>query len=345
MKRALFVIARSWMLLLVLIAGSATQAGAEREIFSFAVTADSRGIDPELPVNAPVLARLFNDMNTFKPEFCLFPGDLVFGGFVDNQEFMCQLEIWKNAASNFKQPLYPTPGNHEMRHWADRDEAWNQMFPGLPHNGPAEGPKAGNYYFDYHGSRFISVLSDHEDWHVGIDQKWLDQVLDASMDFKHIFVMSHHPMQQLGGAKGEFWQSLRRHRVEAYFCGHWHLYNRSQPEGTGPWQIILGTAGAPTPPAVPTWFMNGTTEYGKYGFAIVKVNDSFVEVTFYSNTEGQEKYTRTIDHFIISNSEPRQGTENMKHNTYSELKDAIVTLLTRPSTGNLPPTAERRYGQ
>jgi hypothetical protein len=91
--------------------------------------------------------------------------------------------------------------------------------------------------------------------------------------------------------------------VDAYFCGHWHLYNRPQPEGTGTWQIILGTANAPSLPAFPTWLMNGTAENGKYGFAIVKVSDSSVEVTFYSNAEGQEKYTQPFDHLIISNAE------------------------------------------
>jgi hypothetical protein len=345
MERVRFAVVRILSIATVLLISFVTQLRADGAIFSFAVTADSRGNGPDVPVGVPVLSRLFNDMNTFGPEFCLFPGDLVFGGFVDNQEFMNQLRIWRDTASIFKGPIYPTPGNHEMRHWPDRNETWNQMFPGLPSNGPAERQNAGNYYFDCHGSRFISVLSDYEDGHVGIDQKWLDQILEASSGFKHIFVMGHHPMQQLGGAEGEFWQSLRRHRVDAYFCGHWHLYNRSQPEGTGTWQIIQGTAGAPPPPYFPIWLMNGTTEHGKYGFGIIKVNDSSVEVTFYSNIEGQEKYTQPFDHFIISNSEGLQDTQKMKDHTYSKLKDRIVTLLTSPSTDNRPPTAERKYSQ
>jgi hypothetical protein len=337
MDRVRFVITRTLMLFFVLIVGFAAQVVAENDIFSFALTADSRGKNPEVPVDVSVLAHLFNNMNGFGPEFCLFPGDLVFGGFVDNQEFMRQLRIWIDTASNFKGPIYPTPGNHEMKHWPDRDAAWKRVFPDLPSNGPAEGPKAGNYYFDSHGSRFISVLSDYEDGHVGIDQKWLDQILEASLGFKQIFVMSHHPMQQLGGADGEFWQSLRRHHVDAYFCGHWHLYNRSQPEGSGTWQIIIGTAGAPPSFYFPRWMMNGTTKRWKYGFGIMKVNDSSVEVTFYSNIEGQKKHTQPLDHFIISNSEEH-------HNTYSELKDRIVMWLTSPWTDNRPPTAERMHG-
>ena len=334
MERTRFVMIRTTIVVLVLIASLATLVRADNEAFSFAVTADSRGHNPEVPVNVPILTRVFTDMNTFAPKFCLFPGDLVFGGVVDNQVFMRQLRIWIDTASNYRGPVYPTPGNHEMKHWPGRDDAWNQLFPSLPSNGPGKGPRAGNYFFDYHGSRFISVLSDDEDGHIGIDQKWLDQILDDSSGFRHIFVMSHHPMEQLGGAEGEFWQSLHRHHVDAYFCGHWHLYNRSQPEGSGTWQIILGTAGAPPSFYLPRWMLNGTTMYGKYGFGIIKVNDSSVEVTFYSDIEGPEKRTQPLDHFIISNSEEH-------HNSYSELKDRIVMWLTSPPTDNRPPTAER----
>jgi hypothetical protein len=309
----------------------------ENETFNFAVVADSRGKNPEVPVNVPVLSRVFRDMNAFAPEFCLFPGDLVFGGFVDNEELKRQLRIWINTAADFNRPIYPAPGNHEMRHGPSREDAWNQMFPGLPSNGPIAGPKVGNYFFDYRGSRFISVLADYEDGRVGIDQKWLNHVLESSAGSRHIFVMGHHPMQQLGGAEGEFWRSLRRHHVDAYFCGHWHLYNRSQPGGTGTWQIILGTAGAPPISYFPTWIMNGTTRFGKYGFGIIKVNGSSVEATFYSNIEGQEKYIHPLDNFVVSDSEAHQGTH-----TYSELKDTILELLTRGSADNSAPTSERK---
>jgi hypothetical protein len=68
----------------------------------------------------------------------------------------------------------------------------------------------------------------------------------------------------------------------------------------------------------------------------MKVNDSSVDVTFYSNIEGQEKYTQPFDHFIISNSKESDTT-------YSELKDRILTWLTSPWIDNLPPTAERMH--
>ena len=334
MKRLRRVIAQAAIFVFALLASFPGHANAGDGPFTFAVMADSRGVNPGDPVNVPVLTRLFQSMNAFAPEFCLFPGDLVFGGYVGNQEFKRQLTIWMDAASNFKKPIYSAPGNHEMRHYPNRDQAWSEMFPNLPANGPAGGPKAGNYYFDFRGCRFISVLSDHEDGRVAVDQNWLDQVLDSSTGFKHVFVMGHHPMQQLGGSGGEFWRSLRRHRVDAYFSGHWHLYNRSQPEGAGTWQVVVGTAGAPPLAFVPSWLLNGTTDSDAYGFAIINVSDSSVDVSFYGNGKGQKEYDRTIDHFVISGL-------NQEAQSYSEFKDRIIELLTRSPVDNPVAIGER----
>jgi hypothetical protein len=336
MKQLRRVIAQAIIFVFALLASFPGHASAADDTFAFAVMADSRGVNPGDPVNVPVLTRLFQSINTFAPEFCLFPGDLVFGGYVDNHEFKRQLQIWVGAASNFNKPIFSAPGNHEMRHNPNRDQAWSEMFPNLPVNGLTGGPKAGNYFFDFHGCRFISVLSDYEDGRVAVDQKWLNQVLDSSTGFKHVFVMGHHPMQQLGGSEGEFWTSLRRHRVAAYFCGHWHLYNRSQPEGSGTWQVVVGTAGAPPLAYVPSWLLNGTTDSDKYGFAIIKVSDSSVDVNFYGNSKGQEEYNRLIDHFVISEA-------NQDARSYSEFKDRIIELLTRSPIDNSVETGERTH--
>jgi lactate permease len=293
--RTLFVLLCS-----IFLGGLAAGLKAEEVPFRFAVTADSRGNGPDSPVNVPVLQQLFSDMNAFAPAFCLFPGDLTFGGDVESRRFMNQLQVWIDASRLYHGTVYVAPGNHDFRHWAGRGEAWRRMFPAMPHNGPDGVQETGNYYFDYGGSRFISVLSDWEDGHVGVDLKWLNEVLDASSGFNHIFVMSHHPMQQLGGVDGKFWQSLLRHRVDAYFCAHWHLYNRSQPAGAGTWQIVIGTAGAILAPRFPTGILRGTTILRKYGFAIVTVSDSSAEFVFYSNADENEKYTQALDDFRIS---------------------------------------------
>jgi Calcineurin-like phosphoesterase len=223
----------------------AGDSGADSSSFRFAVVADSRSKANSPSVNSAVLKQLMSDMNAMNPAFCLFPGDLVYGGKVGNDAFETQLQEWMAATSEFRATLYVAPGNHEFGGGAGRAKAWREMFPNMPENGPPGEQYKCSYYFDYGNCRFISILSDWQDHRTRVDQKWLDQILDASSGFEHIFVFSHHPIRDLGGSRGAFWNSLVSHHVDAYFCGHLHFYNRLQPGDDGTWQVVVGTAGAP----------------------------------------------------------------------------------------------------
>jgi hypothetical protein len=101
-----------------------------------------------------------SDMNALNPAFCLFPGDLVYGGKVGNDAFKGQLQEWVAATSEFKGIIYVTPGNHELKGGAGRADAWREMFPNMPGNDPSGVEYKCSYYFDYGNCRFISVLSD-----------------------------------------------------------------------------------------------------------------------------------------------------------------------------------------
>jgi 3',5'-cyclic AMP phosphodiesterase CpdA len=275
----------------------ATGSRADRSSFRFAVVADSRSKENNSSVNSAVLRQLMSDMSAMKPAFCLFPGDLVYGDKVANDAFRRQLQEWMTATGDFRATLYVTPGNHEFGGGAGRAEAWREMFPNMPGNGPPGEEYKCSYYFDYGNCRFISILSDWEDGRVRVDQKWLDQVLDASCGFEHVFVFSHHPIRDLGGYRGAFWQSLVSHHVDAYFCGHLHYYSRSQPGDLNTWQVIVGTAGAP--PYAPAPSVTGTTIPSQYGFATVDVDGPTVKVTFYGDADGDGHYNDAMDSFFI----------------------------------------------
>jgi hypothetical protein len=249
-------------------------------------------------VNSTVLRQLIADMNALNPAFCLFPGDLVYGGKVGNDAFKKQLQEWVAATSEFKGIIYVTPGNHELKGGAGRADAWREMFPNMPDNGPPGVQYKSSYYFNYGNSRFISILSDWEDHETRVDQKWLDQILGASSGFEHIFVFSHHPIRDLGGSRGAFWKSLVSHRVDAYFCGHLHFYNRLQPGDNGTWQVIVGTAGAPQ--YAPSPSVTGTTIPSQYGFVMVDIDGPNVMVTFYGDTDGDGHYNDVMDSFFIT---------------------------------------------
>jgi hypothetical protein len=273
------------------------ESGANASSFRFAVVADSRSKENNPSVNSAVLRQLMSDMKAMNPAFCLFPGDLVYGDKVGNDAFKKQLQEWITDTGQFGSTLYVTPGNHEFWGGAGRAEAWRKMFPNMPGNGPPGQEYRCTYYFDYANCRFISILSDWEDQTTRVDQKWLDQILEASGGLEHIFVFSHHPIRDLGDVKGAFWRSLVVHHVDAYFCGHMHYYSRSQPGDLGTWQVIVGTAGAP--PYAPSPDVTGTTIPGQYGFAMVDVDGLNVKVTFYGDTDGDGHYNDVMDSFFI----------------------------------------------
>jgi Calcineurin-like phosphoesterase len=271
---------------------------ADATPFRFAVMADSHTYETDPAVNSKVLSQFIHDMNTLHPVFCLFPGDLVFSDMVGNDAFKRQLQEWVGARSAFQGTLYVTPGNDDIKHVPGRDDTWREVFAKMPGNGPSGVQYKCSYYFDYGNSRFISILSDWEDGRREVDQAWLDQILDASGGFDHIFVFSHHPIRDLGSVEGAFWKSLVRHHVDVYFCGHWHYYNRMQPGNDGPWQVIVGTAGAPQYAPAPS--VTGTTIPSQYDFATVDVDGPTVKVTFYGDTDGDGHYNNVMDTFFIA---------------------------------------------
>jgi hypothetical protein len=167
-----------------------------------------------------------------------------------------------------------------------------------PGNGPLGEQCKCSYYFDYGNSRFISIPSDWEDGGTRVDQTWLDQILSASSGFEHIFVFGHHPIRDLDGYRGAFRKSVVSHRVDAYFCGHLHFCNRSQPGGDGTWQVIVGTGGAPQYAPAPS--VTGTTIPSQYGLAMVDVDRPTVQVTFYGDTDGDGHHNDVIDTFFIA---------------------------------------------
>ncbi|MCK4624455.1 MAG: metallophosphoesterase [Phycisphaerae bacterium] len=262
--------------------------------FRFGTMCDSRGS----PVNVAVLSQLITDMNAHDPAFCLFPGDLVAGFTSDAEEMERQLGIWIDATSHFTGTMYVTPGNHDIINYGN-SATWRKMFPDMPQNGPDQpdslfNEKGLTYYFDHGNSRFISITSDHELIPSGwVDCSWPNDILSESTGFEHVFVATHHPCSDLGGASGDYWQTLVSHGVDAAFCGHHHKYSHSQPSGPDTtWDVIVGTAGAPL------W--GGQ----KYGYLIVDVIGPYVEARFYADLDHDGNYDDVADSFVITVPEP-----------------------------------------
>ncbi len=130
-------------------------------------------------------------------------------------------------------PCVATPGNHEFGRVGDTRERrlsrhWRPQFT-FPQNGP-EGLEETAYWFDYQGTRFVSLNSNerHDE-----QAAWLDQVLSDNPNAWTILLF-HHPMYSASAGRDnphlrKLWQPvIDRHHVDLVLQGHDHTYARSQ---------------------------------------------------------------------------------------------------------------------
>ena len=108
------------------------------------------------------------------------------------------------------------------------------------------------YSFDYENSHFV-MLDLFYCNEVGprgcgnfhkVTEKWLKRDLEQNKK-KNIFIFGHHPIIAYTGSNGKkmpkndllnfhkkrFWRVLKKYHVNAYFCGHTHLYGVVEKDG------------------------------------------------------------------------------------------------------------------
>jgi hypothetical protein len=201
-----------------------------------------------------------------KAQALLFTGDLVYG-HADRAGLVKMLMHWRSIYEKDYAAgvvVLPCRGNHDAGDaGADEDAAWNEVFSGkyaLPQDGPAHEKNLtftksiGNVLFV--GLDQFTAIPDK----VAIDQKWFDQVLDQNkkpfvFPFAHkmAFMDGHHVdgMDSEPALRDEFWQSLIKHKVRVFLCGHDHAYDHMKVvhggavPGLEVHQFTAGTAGAP----------------------------------------------------------------------------------------------------
>jgi predicted phosphodiesterase len=265
--RRLFVIG-----CLLLICGSAVRA----ETLRFAVLGDSRG--EQKPINEFILTELVQNVLQVDPppQFVVFIGDLVLGTSNDD-ELRQQFARWRQIIEPWYQSqmygikVYIVPGNHDLQNKSTYVTLWQECFPELLDNGPDDEKKL-TYSFDVGPCHLVVVNTSSPITPHTVNVDWLEQDLAASTAPVKL-VFGHEPAYPAIGHisssldhnpedRDRFWQTLVKHGVPAYFCGHEHLYDRWVQDNVN--QIITGGAGAP-----------GIF----YHFLILDVNDQDVTVT------------------------------------------------------------------
>ncbi|MGE5680916.1 MAG: metallophosphoesterase family protein [Bacillota bacterium] len=179
--------------------------------------------------------------------------------------------------------IWALTGNHELRTRFDEEnfkKAFPDVFMNGPED---EKGLTYSFDFENSHFVFIATgrwyygdpkdtTDDKADWHYVKSLDWLEKDLAATQQrqVKHIFVMGHESAFPIGGhirdglpnlglnppampldstrkwfldQRDRFWSLLSKNKVEAYICGHEHIYGRESVDGV--YQIVSGSAGAP----------------------------------------------------------------------------------------------------
>jgi 3',5'-cyclic AMP phosphodiesterase CpdA len=208
-----------------------------------------------------------------RPDFWVFGGD-AYHSASDSAEAMALWQEWKYIADPLADiPVYPAIGNHDANiynHDWDGTGPFRASWPDLPQNGPPEHP--GTVYSFRHQNAIFCVVNTNLYYpatyaaRFKVDQAqrdWLSAVLDTTTAV-HRFVIghveawppsdgsSHSSLQWNAADRDAFWQVMASGGVQAYVCGHIHLWNKdyfaasgfgNPPADTSVRQIICGGAG------------------------------------------------------------------------------------------------------
>ena len=202
------------------------------------------------------------------PAFSLIAGDIMDARWWSSAAEVRQQtdEYWGGFRRRFEEQqidLYLAPGDHEYgddqglqkMHLAPVfAEQFVRIFE-MPENGPAH--KRGlAYSFEKENLAVISVdtFEDAGDrMSITVSGKqlaWLEEQLQRFQDKPFIIVQGHVPVvgpvnsknssanMLEGGAQSEFWQTMVKYGVDAYFCGEHHRITVTQQDGI--WQIVHG---------------------------------------------------------------------------------------------------------
>lgn len=196
---------------------------------------------------------------------------------------------WKRVMGPLVNKTYEVMGNHDKSEGNKADTIWQKTFGNLPSNGPSGFSKS-VYSFDFENTHFVVLNSEKPEENI-IDnnqRNWLEQDLNSHKK-EHTFVFFHEPAFQTSivskhgldakpSERDALWAILAKHRVDAVFNGHDHIYTRSSYEGV--YQIVIGNTDSDNLDIA----QPGLSEYSYSGksYIIVSVNGQKINVSLYS---------------------------------------------------------------
>ena len=273
---------KSFHIIALLAALLATYWPANAQSFRFVTTCDAQGNSSSNPDPGASFGYVVSQINTLnpRPDFWIFGGDAYYEA-TDSANAMTHWQTWLGDIAPITDiPRYAAIGNHDANNYGhfytsapwqgDGAGPFKAFWSGLPQNGPtgyqgtAYSFRYGNCIFCVVNTNIYNAASYAATFKVDTTQRtWLSAVLDTTTA-AHKFVIGHceawPPSDGNGNSslqwnvsdRDAFWSVMTAHHVEAYICGHIHLWNRdyfvasgygNAPVNTTTRQVICGGAG------------------------------------------------------------------------------------------------------
>ena len=232
---------------------AATVTPVPAKPINLAVFGDIRTAGPKPP---EVYYTLVKQAAIAKPDAVLLVGDII-NADTSRAGVKKQWANFREATAPLAPArILPTIGNHDTNFVDWAEPLYLDAFAAdkVPANGPQN--YIGHAYSMDFGPLHLVALASELPAHphkLGKQQlAWLEQDLTANTR-PYTLVMSHDPAYPLGPHAGSsldvypderdaFWKVLQKYKVNAYICGHEHLYFRSQRGGVT--QLIAGASGS-----------------------------------------------------------------------------------------------------
>jgi hypothetical protein len=209
--------------------------------FTFVVSGDNRSAGRGIAA-PPTAAEIFAETRLLHPAFVLWTGDSIYGSDDTLAEAAAEYDAFLAQAASAEVPVYNAPGNHEIYNRPELADLYQSRM--------------GRLYgsFDYGNSHFIALDTEEikGEGSIGKEQQaWLEQDLKANRGAAHIFVFMHHPpfpKEHLDGFsnpanRDAIHKLFVQYGVKQVFCGHEHLFYKTEQDGVTYW--VSGGAGAP----------------------------------------------------------------------------------------------------
>ena len=242
--------------------------------FRFIVCGDCRPARPNDPI-PETFKKLINVVNLIRPDFLIIAGDLIYGYHATGRNLERQYLEFDKCINACIVPVITAVGNHDTktgRRHGSGDPYAEQLYIRL----------YGRLYYSFNVGNTHIIILDTDVVGSAVEIKGTEQGLWLENDLKQhgscnpIFVIMHRPV--VGSPSGwsrediEYLTNLfTKHRVNAVFQGHIHLYRNISYRGVT--YYITGGAGAPLGGKP----ING----GIHHFLLVEVNGSSFKVKFY----------------------------------------------------------------